>query len=146
MKKIITIVFVVSILLGCSSSDSDNSNSSDGCLNPPSWLIGSWVHYYTNGTESYISNKIVVTNNDVVYYDYQYDGNLAGAPLSVKDSFCENNFYVVSQESNNQFYMWKYTFGESISYNYFYKLSNTSFSYDNFASGADPNGFIYVKL
>ena len=144
MKKNIYLLFLTTIIISCSSSD--NNNASSGCLNPPSWLLGSWVHYYSNGTETYIDSKIVITNNDVVYYDYQSDGNLAGTPLSVKDSYCANSsLYVVNQESNNDFYMWNYTFASTIAYHYFYKLSSTSFSYDNFASGADPDGYVYVK-
>jgi hypothetical protein len=144
MKRIISIIFLATIIISCSSSD--NNNASSGCLNPPNWLIGSWVHYYSNGTETYIDSKIVITNNDVVYYDYQSDGNLARTPLSIKDSYCANSsLYIVNQESNDEFYMWNYTFGSVIAYNYFYKLSSTSFSYDNFASEADPDGYVYVK-
>lgn len=143
MKKIIYLLFLTIIIISCSSSDSNND--SGGCLNPPGWLIGSWVKYYSNGMEIHISNRIVVTNDDVVYYDYNSDGTLATTPMSVKNSYCNNSLHVVNQEITNEYYMWNFTFGEAIGYRYFYKLNETSFSYDNFASGADPDGSVYIK-
>lgn len=141
IAQLFYVIFVTIILVGCTSSD--ETNTSNSCLNPPSWLIGSWARHYSNGTESYISNRVVITSDDIVYYDYNSDGTLAETPMSVKDTHCNN--YQISEETTADYYMWNYVFGSVIVRHYFHKQTNNTIILDNFLLDDETTYPVYIK-
>lgn len=143
IAQLFYVIFVTIILIGCTSSD--ETNSSNSCLNPPSWLIGSWARHYSNGTESYISNRVVITSDDVVYYNYNSDGTLAETPMSVKNTYCNNSLTEVSEETTTNYYMWNYVFGSVIVRNYLHKQTNTTIILSNFLLDNNTIYDVYVK-
>lgn len=42
MKKLLTFLSIILVLVGCSSSDDSNNSNNNSAFNPPTWIQGRW--------------------------------------------------------------------------------------------------------
>lgn len=140
MKKLFFILFVT-MLFSCSSSDSEDNNQISSCINPPEWLIGTWVRYDNNEPDVIIS-KFIITTNNIVSFDYS-------TSTDWKTLYCNKEPIVTTSEvfeSNYFKFTWSTNYsGISNTLNsYFIKQSNINkLMYNNYL---DSDGILYTKL
>jgi len=140
MKKII--YFLLSLgLINC-TSDSDNNNNASSCINPPSWLHGTWVKY-DNNEPDVVESKFVINSNNIIDYEY------SSISSNWKQEYCNKTPILTTSEIVNVNY-YRFTWivnsnGQTITSNaYFIKQSQNNKMMFN--SHFDDNGIIYTKL
>lgn len=140
MNKYFFILFF-SILFGCTTSDSENENQASSCINPPEWLLGTWVMYDNNEPDVVIS-KFVITTNRIVNFDYSTSTDWKTIycnrePTINTAEVYENNYYKFTWTSN-------YNGLSSTLNSYFIKQSDANkMIYNNYL---DNQGALYTKI
>lgn len=96
MKKIL-FLFSLFLLLSCSNSDSDNGTNSD--FHPPVWIQGNWEQEGTNGTTgvlfNFLANDFCFTSMGIVKQCQQELVNLSRQPgnkVKVTETITETTY------------------------------------------------------
>jgi len=103
MKKLLAILTLSIVVLGCSSDDNQNSNDDNTLLelSPPNWIIGTWIdtRNYNEGLR-FIQNDIFIlngTNDEISFID---TGN---------EVLSEGHGYILREELKTSTEYWLYT-------------------------------------
>ncbi|MFY7935958.1 MAG: hypothetical protein ACOVOQ_01165 [Flavobacterium sp.] len=134
-------ILIFSVLFSCSSSDSEESNQSSSCINPPEWLQGTWVKYDNNEPDVIVS-KFVISADNIISFDYSNSTDW-------KIIYCDKEPIITTSEAFESTY-YKFTWttnysGLSTTLNgYFIKQTvSNKMMYNNYL---DDEGILYTKL
>lgn len=98
MKKLITLLFIVLTLVGCSSSDDSDSSNNNSAFNPPTWIQGRWSfdQNIVNGFKfTPVDYCVINLNQENCFPNVVTDNN------SVEETITENDYTVVITQSVN---------------------------------------------
>lgn len=141
MKKTTLTILLISISLNfmsCSNSDNETESQNGSCINPPEWLIGTWIHYDGNIEE----NKNIVSENNIISFDYDISRDL-------KEVYCNKEFAGITteEEFGNDYYLFKWilTSGGTTIPNdqYYFRVDENTMKYSNWSDG-EPS-ITYIK-
>ena len=137
MKKLFFLLSFIFIFQSCSSDENTDKQSSP--INPPEWLIGTWVTYYDKEHKE-IKDKFIITTNDIVEADNSTSSSwktLWGnkEPIITTEEIFNANYYAFKWTESYQ--------GQSVfSTGYFIKKTATSMMFNNYL---DDEGILYYK-
>jgi hypothetical protein len=124
MKKLITLAFAVSFLLGCSSSDSNNSSNSTS-INPPTWIQGYWLQDDGSGGVTVLGLKATA---DDFYTTTNGSGNSIKTLIS--NVLQTGGTAIVNEEISASEYKLNVTLnGNSFPQYYYKKITSTKIQY-----------------
>ena len=124
MKKLITLAFAVSILFGCSNSDSNNSSNSTS-INPPAWIQGYWLQDDGSGGVTVLGLKVT---SDDLYTTINGSGNSLKTLIS--NVLQSGGTAVVNEEISSSEYKLNVTLnGNSFPQYYYKKITSTKIQY-----------------
>jgi hypothetical protein len=124
--------------LSCSNNNDEGNSTSRSCINPPEWLVGTWIHYQGNVEE----NKNIVSKNNIISFDYDISTDL-------RIAYCDKGFAGITteEEFTDKYYLFRWILtsgGTSIPNNqYYFKIDENTMKYSNWADG-EPS-ITYVK-
>lgn len=128
MKKNIIILIFATIILSCSSDNSNNTKSNS--LNPPSWIKGKWINGTGEGASGYN-----FSSNDWCHFFSEISTcwrntiTSSQGQLTVQETITDNS------------YITKFTIGGIIQTYSFIKISNTKIH----VTSPDGLDFYYTK-
>ena len=131
-------------MFSCSTSDDGNNTNNTSCVNPPDWLIGTWVHYSNNGEVE--ENKFIVSEDNIISFDYYISTDWQVADCN---NVIDNSMLRIEIEEfyTSEYYLFRKTQisgGISIPFNrYFFKVNTNTMNYSNWEDG-EPS-ITYVK-
>ncbi|MGY0408849.1 MAG: hypothetical protein ACWIPJ_10940, partial [Polaribacter sp.] len=130
MKKLLYMLSIFVMLFSCSSNDDDNDASNTSCVNPPDWLIGTWIHYSNDG--EFEENKYIVSQDNIISFDYDISTDWQVADC---DNVIDNSILTIEIEEfyTSEYYLFRKTQttgGTTIPFNrYFFKIDNNTMNY-----------------
>ncbi|WP_417198148.1 hypothetical protein [Bizionia sp.] len=134
--KIFSLLILV-LLYSCSNND-DSDSDNQSCINPPDWLIGTWIHYDGDVEE----NKYIFSENNIIEFTYDISRDL-------RETYCDKEFAGITteQEYTSEFYLFKWILtsgGTSIPNDlYFFKVDDNTMNFSNWSDG-EPS-ITYIK-
>ena len=141
MKKTTLFILLICLslnYLSCSNNDDESDTTNGSCINPPEWLIGTWIHYDGNVEE----NKYIVSDNNIISFDYDISTDLRVA-------HCDKEFAGITteEEFTSEYYLFRWILtsgGTSIPNDqYYFKIDENTMKYSNWEDG-EPS-ITYVK-
>lgn len=144
MKQLI-LLSTLFLLFSCSGDDSSSTNNqnpvSNSCINPPTWLQGTWDKYYEYEPDV-LQDRYVITEDNII------SGKPDVHTINWKSTKCLESTYIITDEQyGNNYYLFKTTItsgGNSAVINsYFIKESNNTIRYSNWLD--NEAGIIYHK-
>lgn len=135
MKKLLGFIFLISLSISSCSSDNDNSTNNNSSINPPDWIIGTWLL-----ENSSVDSGFKFTDNDICLINITTQAcNKETLELYENTEIYTNVDEVIS----NDFYSIEITISSSVNSYEFEKVSDTEIIWMNSGiTGANP---IYVK-
>lgn len=134
-------ILVSLILFSCSSSEDSGDSQTTTCINPPTWLHGTWVEYDTSEPDV-IVGKFIISENNIISFDYSNSTDW-------KSIYCNKEPAIATSEAfENTYYKFTWTTsysGISTTINgYFIKQPESNkMMYNNYL---DDEGIVYTKL
>lgn len=143
MREAMFYLSIMVMMFSCSSSDNGDSDNSLSCVNPPDWLIGTWVHYSNDGEVE--ENKYIVSEDNIIAFDYDISTDWQVADCN---NIVDNSILTIEIEEfyTTEYYLFRKTqtsAGTSVPFNrYFFKVDNNTMNYSNWEDGEPSINYI----
>lgn len=141
MRKTILFILLICLSLNffsCSNNDDENDTTNGSCINPPEWLIGTWIHYDGDVEE----NKYIISENNIIEFTYDISRDL-------RETYCDKEFAGITTEQTfeDDYYLFKWILtsnGTTVPNDfYFFKVDSNTMNYSNWSDGTPS--ITYIK-